>query len=177
MQIKVNVRVPGLSKLVKSQLDVVVPQALNALASFARDRLTSEAQKHLKGSAQREYIKGLTSPDSVEIKEGSAVVRLVGDFPSAIEQGSSSFSIKEAMLKSGKAKVSKDGKKYIDVPFRHGTEGDSKSLQGMPAGVASSMRDSVHPGFQPARLFDSVVKEVQRLAPQIVTDILDKAGF
>ncbi len=264
MQIKVNIRVPQLAKTIKSQLDQVLPQALGAVASFARDRLTSQAQKKLRGSSQAEYIKGLSSPDSVQLDESSAVVRLVGEFPTAIETGSPSFSIKDAMLKSGKVKLSAEGKPYIDVPFRHGTEEDAKNIQGMPKGIASSMKSAVqqahsalvsgglsevaarmvptraqkrtkgrqfsktlqpsgqkilvqhkrgiyddmirvpkmyakaiqstymtirrisqnsspsswiHPGFKPANIFDAVVSEVQKAAPQIIVDILKKAGL
>lgn len=138
MQLKIKVKVPDLGRQVRARLDAVVPTVLNTLASFTRDRLVAAAQKNLKGNAQREYIRGLTEPESVEVKEDIAVVRLVGDFPSALEQGSSSFDIKAAMLK-GATKRTSDGKPYVDVPFRHGVNEDAENLSGMPRSVASSM--------------------------------------
>ena len=142
MQVRVRVEMPTLTETMRGRVSEVMPRALNALSSMARDRLVSRAQKQLKGTQLREYIKGLTQPDSVEVNDSTAVVRLVGDFATSIEQGGSAFSIKAAMLKKA-PKKDKDGDPYVDVPLRHGTEEDASNLQGLPKGIGSSMQSAV----------------------------------
>jgi len=51
-----------------------------------------------------------------------------------IEDGIEPFDMKAGLLASPKAKVGKDGKKYITVPYRHGTPG-SVTMQAMPKSV------------------------------------------
>lgn len=52
-----------------------------------------------------------------------------------IEKGQPPRDMKEAMLSSPKAKIGKDGKRYITVPFRHGTPGAVGMGTPMPAHI------------------------------------------
>ena len=56
-----------------------------------------------------------------------------------LEEGATAFDMKERMLESSKAKITKDGKKFITIPFRWGTPGalaDSEVFAGiMPSSV------------------------------------------
>lgn len=61
-----------------------------------------------------------------------------------LEEGWGSFNMKPGFLKSSKAKTSKDGKRYFDVPFEINTSkktGASKSVTSMRQAVANAMRD------------------------------------
>lgn len=52
----------------------------------------------------------------------------------SIEEGIKPFDMKPGLLASPKAKVSKNGSKYVTVPFRHGTPG-AITMQAMPTHV------------------------------------------
>lgn len=51
-----------------------------------------------------------------------------------IENGQAPHDMKHALLNSAKAKIGKNGKRFITIPFRHGTPG-STGLRSMPKGI------------------------------------------
>lgn len=119
---KVTVTMP---KKFRRSAEDAVQRALSALAALARDRLTTLAQEKLKSSAQA-YMRGLSQP---VVKDRTAVITLGGAFPNMMEKGSSPYDLKK-MLR---------GRKFVDVPFRHGPPG-SKSVQSMPKNDYNVMR-------------------------------------
>lgn len=60
-------------------------------------------------------------------------------YASTIEDGIKPFDMKSKMLQSNKAKIGKDGKRFITVPFRHGTPGAS-TMPAMPSAVHSQAK-------------------------------------
>jgi hypothetical protein len=85
------------------------------------------------GTSGETYIGGLQAAGSFKVKgtrRGAAEyeVALVGDMPNNFEFGMPSYDMKAVRpgwLGGGKAKTSKDGNKYVVIPFRHST-GDGK---------------------------------------------------
>ena len=71
-------------------------------------------------STKNIYLQHLKSS---RVKDGEVVVSLDLSNPlvKAIEEGGKPFDMKEGFLKSSKAKISKDGKRYMTIPFRHKT--------------------------------------------------------
>ncbi len=67
-------------------------------------------------TSERDYIKAITKP---EVVAGRLFVTLVGAFPNMVEHGASSWDLRDTILQSSKAGTSKDGYRYLAVPFRH----------------------------------------------------------
>lgn len=57
-----------------------------------------------------------------------------------LEHGYESFDMKKMLWTSDKVRISKKGKRYIHIPFRHGTPG-SVSMNAMPESVYSSAKN------------------------------------
>lgn len=86
-------------------------------------------------------VKSVSGEYVRSIQEG---IRFLDDFTgevfttspvaSIIEDGQSPYDMKPGLLASPKAKINKDGKRWITVPFRHGTPG-STTMQAMPKDV------------------------------------------
>jgi hypothetical protein len=100
---------------VNKLLDFTVKQIT---ARFAEE-WEKNAVRELKSSRQQ-YINSLVVVDEGQAK--GAVV-LVGQLPNMIEQGTSSFDMKESFLKGPNAKTGENGKKYNTIPFSVGTPG------------------------------------------------------
>lgn len=70
-----------------------------------------------------------------------------------LEDGTSPRDMKAALLNSPKAKIGKDGKKYVTIAFRHGTPG-AVTMSAMPASVYNTVRKFEYSrrseGLQPA---------------------------
>jgi hypothetical protein len=131
--VKVTVTVPPRLRQAAKES---VQRALGALASVARDRLTYLAQERLKGSAQN-YIKAISQP---VLTERTAVITLNGGLVNMMEKGTPSFDIKK-MLK---------GRKFVDVPFRHGVPGSSNAMPKADFNVMRQMAASA--GAQATRV-------------------------
>lgn len=81
---------------------------------------------------------------TTEYPGGETLVRYIigSDDPKAewIENGTQPWDMKEVLLQSHKARISKKGKKYIIVPFRHGTPG----TLAVGAYAGAEMPEAVH---------------------------------
>jgi hypothetical protein len=97
----------------------LMQEVVRISAHSVRNEWIKVARKTLHSSA-RKYIEGIEYP---EIKKNVAIIRLGGKFPNMIENGSPPFDMKPGLLKSRKAKRSKDGGKYITVPLALKTPG------------------------------------------------------
>lgn len=85
-------------------------------AAFANWQML--AQRELKSTA-RDYVQGL----SLEQNGNVVTISLNGAMPNMIEQGWDGGDMRAWMLKSPKSKATKDGGRYLVVPFRHGVPG------------------------------------------------------
>jgi len=93
-----------------------------------------EAVQQLR-STRQQYVNSLVVVDEGRL-EGAVV--LVGRLPNMVESGASEFDLKEGLLNSPKAKVGKEGQRYITVPFKVGAPGSlSENFNGgvLPAEV------------------------------------------
>lgn len=106
-------------------------QGMRMIGVYAQNRLTQLAQQNLHSTASA-YLRGLQYPKSMVVTSKSVTINLIGDVPNMIEKGAKSFDIKK-MLK---------GRKYVDVPFRHGTPGTTV-LKPMPKATYNSMKSLV----------------------------------
>lgn len=91
----------------------------DALGVAARNEWIAVAGEELK-STSRDYIGGIQQP---EITKSGVMVQLLGVLPNMVEQGWAPHDLRATVLRSPKAKTSKEGHKYMAIPFRHGTPG------------------------------------------------------
>jgi hypothetical protein len=90
---------------------------LSAAVSDLRAKIGEKASRELK-SSKSDFLSSI----KVEVfSHHYAEVSLVGKLANQVESGTSAFDIKTGLLNSSKVKISKDGSKYIDVPFTQGT--------------------------------------------------------
>lgn len=96
---------------------------IGGLASVARTKIITEAQRSLKTSA-RDYVAGVTE---VEVDGKVARVTLNGQVPNMVENGWPETDLRTTLLGPGakNVKTAADGSRYNTVPFRHGTPGSS----------------------------------------------------
>jgi hypothetical protein len=107
-------------------------KAVGGLAKAAQSEWVRLAQDRLKTSREI-YVNGLRQAESFAIRkvDGEPIydVTLVGDMPNNLEFGMPAFDMKTVRpgwLGGAKAKTSKDGHKYIAIPFRHSTSSDAR---------------------------------------------------
>lgn len=106
-------------------------------ARFAQE-WENEANRTLK-SSRAEYISNINVVDEGFAK--GAVV-LTGWLPNAVESGIPSFDEKSGFFNSPKAKISKEGHKYLTIPFA--------------AGVPGSLAENFNGGIMPQEVHDIV---------------------
>lgn len=107
-------------------------KAVAGLARAAQAEWIRLAQDRLVTSREI-YINGLRQAESFESKmvggEPVYTISLVGDMPNNIEHGMSAFDMKAVRpgwLGGAKARTSKDGHKYVIIPFRHSTSSNAR---------------------------------------------------
>jgi len=95
------------------------------VAQLAQQEWIRMAQYRLR-SSREDYVNGLRKPESFKtVKTGDTIsfeVGLIGKMPNAFEFGMPAFDMKAVRpgwLGGSKAKVSKSGKRYVVIPFRH----------------------------------------------------------
>ena len=106
--IRVKISVP---KALQRRVKASMTRALNALAMVAHDRVTTLAQERLTSSAQG-FIHAVSTP---VVTDRSFTIKLNTRLAAMQEQGRKPFDMK-VMLK---------GRKFVDVPFRHGVPGST----------------------------------------------------
>lgn len=112
-------------------LVTALQQAAGNMAQMAKGEWIRLAQARLHSSRSM-YVNGLRQADSFssQVVDGSPVftIALVGSMPNNIELGMSHFDMKDVSpgwLGGAKAKISKDGHRYVTIPFRHSTSSTS----------------------------------------------------
>ena len=90
--------------------------------------------KHSEGGYARGIVEGVKYP-----YQGDPLyyrIEHTKDYAKYLESGFQPFDMKKALQTSDKVRISKDGKRYLIIPFEHGTPG-AKSKREMPQEVYS----------------------------------------
>lgn len=107
-----------------------VRRFVRALGASARSRWVELAQDELRSSS-RDYVQGISQP--IVADDGRSVrLELTGQVPNMVEQGWASHDLRDTVLGGPATKVSKDGYRYVRIPFRHGTPGTGGRNVGKP---------------------------------------------
>ncbi len=109
-----------LTKAVQTAGDYTTQQWIN---------LANSKFKHSQGGYVRGIMSGISYPyngDPLHYRGENKA-----SYAKALEEGVQSFDMKKALYTSDKVRITKDGKRYLVIPFRHGTPG-STSLRAMP---------------------------------------------
>lgn len=147
---------------------VAVREGLHEASTLVENRFVQEASKKLSPQGAAEYAKGLGV--SVEADPPALNVTIAGELPEALEKGFGSFDMKPGFLASAKAKQSKKGGVYFDVPIKAKSGNALQKLAQMvtnkgkaavTAGIrrvsANSAASSwIHPGFEGVGLFKTL---------------------
>lgn len=83
------------------------------------NEIRNNANKTLK-KTRGVYLRNLQQPN---IGPLSGTITLTGALPNMIEQGATAYDMKQGFLNSKKAKIGKNGGKYLTIPFRWATAG------------------------------------------------------
>ena len=97
--------------------------------------------KHSNGDYARGVLEGVMYPfdgDPLHYK----IVHPLGN-AKMLEDGYEPFDMKKMLFTSDKVRISKDGKRYLIIPFNHGTPG-TKSKRAMPKEVYEQAKDLRH---------------------------------
>lgn len=101
--------------------------AVGNLAKAAQNEWITRAQSRLESSREI-YVNGLRQAESFKVVTGllsdTYELQLVGEMPNNLEFGMPAFdmkAVKPGWLGGKKAKVGKDGSRYVTIPFRHST--------------------------------------------------------
>jgi hypothetical protein len=120
------------------------------LAEEVRQAMASEAQKSLSPDTAALYTAGLMPV--VPISDSEVYFTLVGWLPMAIEAGIDPFDMKPGLLRSSKAKIAKDGSKYLVVPIK------SNPYSFRVVSSKSKPGSWIHPGIQARDFWNMALK-------------------
>lgn len=97
--------------------------------------------KHSQGG----YVLGITEGVSYPFQGDALQFQAVNKVPyaKAIEDGFNPFDMKKALETSKKVRVSKEGKRYLVIPFEHGTPGSSGKRE-MPKEIYKEAKELSH---------------------------------
>lgn len=112
-----------------------LPRAVEAVGNFGIQTWLDVANSkfvHSSGGYARGIVNGLQYPYNNDPLHFFA--ENLAPYARALEDGFDAFDMKKALESSDKVRISKDGKKYLVIPFRHGTPG-SKMYKAMPKEV------------------------------------------
>ena len=101
--------------------------AISTTMAMTRNRWIEIVQNTLH-STRADYLLGLEFGSSMQqpyddTPDTNGAVVLNGAFPKMLERGWQAYDEKPFLLASPKAKITKNGKRVMTVPFRHGTPG------------------------------------------------------
>jgi hypothetical protein len=112
-----------------------LPQAVEAAGDLAVQTWLNVAASKFKHS-QGEYANGIVSGAKYPYQSDRLHYKIIHTSPRAksLEEGFGAFDMKKALDTSTKVRIGKDGKKYLVIPFQHGTPGTT-SMRAMPKEV------------------------------------------
>lgn len=134
-----NFEFSGILKELENLLDFVEKSSSITATELYR-KIVEIANKEL-NSTKLQYVRGLR----VEENGGDFTVKLNGFIPNAIEDGVSEFDMKPALLNSPNAKIGKNGKKYIKIPFEFGNKNSVNIYNILPSSIENVL-DSMNIG-------------------------------
>lgn len=156
MQIKVDISplISNYANFGKSELEKIKNRSVRVVADEFANRWAAEAKNNL-NKTRNTFINAISKG---KIGNHSYRVYLNPDIwlANAIEEGASDFDMKKGFLRSPKAKVSKEGHKYIRIPFRFATPGSSGSSPAfsgvLPKDVFSQFKSQLKRGNEGKQL-------------------------
>lgn len=167
MRAKLSIRIPSLSaKLETASKRIAAHATAAAQATGAQivEMLTEEAQQKLSTDTARQYVAGL----SVKPVDAGVQIQLRGALPLMIERGAQPFDMKPGLLR--KAKVSKTGERYQDVPI--GKTGMIRRVS-----TDSPVGSWIHPGITPLNLLAQLRGRLRSKLRGVLLEQLRKHGI
>jgi hypothetical protein len=125
----------------------VMRERVMVLADLARAEIIRLAKERLH-SSERDYVAGI---QPVQMNGRTAMIVLTGVIPNMVERGWPAHDLRDTILRSAKAKTSKDGYKYMSIPFRinlPGATGRNGSVMGQPYENSSALDGRTLSSFQ-----------------------------
>lgn len=139
---KITVTIPsGFEGDVLPAVKQAVANAMPSIAAFALDRITQYADEKLTTSSA-DYKRGF-GPESLQTTETGFNIVPTSEIAEALEDGYDAYDMKKGLLASDNAKTSKEGGRYVDVPFRHSTKKNPGRMQGMPSDIKRLVKNSM----------------------------------
>lgn len=127
--------VPAEFSLTRDQVEQMIDYAVKTVTARFAENWELEAGKEL-NSTRNEYVRSLRVIDEGKL---AGAVALSGELPMMLEQGASTFDMKEDFKNSDKAIQKEDGGWYLTIPFRIASSealGESEVFSGvMPKDV------------------------------------------
>lgn len=117
----------------RESISVAKDYAIQKWITTAESKFT-----HSQGGYARSLVEGVKYP--FQNDPFHARIEPKGKIAYYLEKGVQPFDLKKMLQTSNKVRISKDGKKYLVIPFRHGTPG-SKTLPPMPEEVYKEARN------------------------------------
>lgn len=124
MDIKVTVDIPkSLFGNMDAQIELATARCINSTLIAVKNKWESIAQQKLH-TTRGDYILGLNSDNSLEFPSSNVgILTLRGKWANMLEQGFSSFNMKDGFKNSEHVKLGKNGGWYLTIPLRHRTPG------------------------------------------------------
>jgi len=123
--------------LSREQVDTILDNVVKGVTARYAQALEINVQNNLHSTRQI-FCNAIKVIDSGRLM-GRVMIDYSNKLVEKLEEGSGPYDLKESLLSSPKAKMSKDGTRYITVPFRQGvpgTIGDSTAFSGtMPEDI------------------------------------------
>ncbi|UXR28856.1 hypothetical protein [Bacillus paranthracis] len=144
MSRNLEINVPtGFSNVLNNQIQQATQAAISSTLMATKSKWEQVAQQKL-NTTRADYILGLNADNSLEFPDAmTGILTLRGKWPNMLEEGFTSFDIKDGFAASMKKKMKKDGGWYLTVPFRHRTPNSTGSAVGgkaMPTDIYSQAR-------------------------------------
>lgn len=143
----------------------LVQQTVRAVAQATAAEWQANVQKAKLWSGEKDAYAASIKWDMTG--DFSAVVSTDYKHADEIETGRPAYDLKKMLDTSMKVRLTKGGKRFLVIPFRHNTPGNGAHAQPMPAGVAA-MAKAMEPSH--------VVKTTKRQAGE-VTHLSPKTGM
>jgi hypothetical protein len=130
--------------MVKNRLETPqsnLVEAVQAAGNMVMNEWISAANnrfRHSNGGYAQGIVQGVKYP--FQDNPLHFVIEHTKKYATWIEQGYDPFDMKKMLQTSNKVRVSKEGHKYLVIPFRHGTPG-SKTMEAMPKEIYQQARE------------------------------------
>lgn len=139
-------------------------EKITILSDLARAEIIRLAKERLHTS-EREYVGGV---QPVQFRGRTASIVLTGVVPNMVEQGWPAHDLRDTVLRSAKTRTSKDGHRYLSIPFRMNMPGAS-GRNGNVIGAPYEATDRSALGDQTVQsLRAQVSRDARALSPSVM---------